>query len=145
MDTNGDGFLTPADVLIVINFLNSDVFGEGEGPVATGEGEGLATSQAIFSPGFHEIRLPGDAVTDADILSAGQGIHQGGDSETTANQLLVGFAVAQYGDSRGSDQADSLASVGTVTSLEDALDDIVDDLASAHEKTVQDEIFGDYS
>ena len=125
-DVTGDGYLTPKDVLLVINSLNSGVGGEGNGE---GEGEeaaaeasfvALAAMPVTVRPTSASLVSP-TATSDASATSIGDSLADATVVEDLDAESLAETCAKWLVDSQ-------LASRNDETSLADLLDVIGDDV-----------------
>ncbi|MFO0870000.1 MAG: dockerin type I domain-containing protein [Pirellulales bacterium] len=117
-DVNGDGFATPFDALLVVNFLNNRPGGEGERTAAAldaGEGEALVSPLSASVLGWG---------TSTALVSAGETDSATGVDEVVSSAASPWSAVAVVADSPAT------ACDATWPTAEESLDQLLSDFAS---------------
>jgi hypothetical protein len=134
-DTNGDGYLTPNDVLVVINALNEQVAAEGESSstfvtisAATADPSGAASQPA--APALYAGALRSFSSSNRDRFPLQEATDDVASGELPATQLLVLPASGENDNRHGARDRVLASSTMELTELEAALDAIAADLAT---------------
>jgi hypothetical protein len=141
-DVNGDEWLSPQDVLTVINYLNSQTSGAGEGE---GELAGGAAGTSVFLVGSGTLQAT-DAMLDV-AGESGSALQRDGDgsglTQSDEDRVLVERPAERASWSAGLSADGTRTDEGYSSEHDDLLDDLAwDVLQSSDAQNERDALFG---